>query len=75
MKTIAKLSLVAACAATLAGCGYTRGERAATGALGGAAAGAVLGGDLTGAVVGGAVGAAAGAVTAPENRERAPYRR
>ncbi|MGE4062533.1 MAG: hypothetical protein AB7E79_04115 [Rhodospirillaceae bacterium] len=57
-------------AATLAGCGYSRGERALTGGAIGAGAGAVGGAvlgynPLAGAVIGGAAGAIGGAVTAP----------
>ena len=55
---------------SLAGCGYSRGERAVSGGLLGAGAGAgvsaVTGGNVgTGALVGGGVGAAGGALTAP----------
>lgn len=53
-------------------CGYTRGDRAlsgaAIGAAGGAAIGAATGGDpVTGAIIGGAGGAAVGAVTKPRD--------
>jgi len=53
---------------TLAGCGYSRGDRAASGGMLGAGAGvgvAVLtgGNPLAGAVIGGAAGAVGGAVT------------
>ncbi len=52
----------------LAGCGYSTGDRAASGGLlgagTGAAIGAVTGGSpLTGALIGGAVGAVGGAAT------------
>lgn len=52
----------------LAGCGYSRGDRAVSGGLlgagGGAAIGAVTGGSpLTGAAIGGAAGALGGALT------------
>lgn len=52
----------------LAGCGYSTGDRAASGGLLGAGAGAgiaaVTGGSpLTGALIGGAVGAVGGAAT------------
>jgi osmotically inducible lipoprotein OsmB len=55
-------------AGTLAGCGYSRGDRAASGGLigagGGAAIAAVAGGSpLTGALIGGGVGALGGALT------------
>ncbi len=56
----------------LAGCGYSTGDRAASGGLlgagTGAAIGAVTGGSpLTGALIGGAVGAVGGAVTSPND--------
>ena len=56
----------------LSACGYSRGERALSGAgigaAGGAAIGAITGGDpLTGAVIGGAAGAATGAFTDPDD--------
>lgn len=52
----------------LAGCGYSRGDRAASGGLigagGGAAIGALTGGSpLTGALIGGGAGALGGALT------------
>ena len=55
-----------------AGCGYSTGDRAASGGLIGAGAGATVGAvtggnPLTGAVVGGAIGAVGGAVTRPED--------
>jgi osmotically inducible lipoprotein OsmB len=62
-------SLVAlALAACLAGCGYNRGDRAASGGLLGAAGGAgvaaITGGSpLVGAAIGGAAGALGGAAT------------
>ena len=54
----------------LAGCGYTPGDRAASGGLMGAGAGAAIaaatgGAPLVGALVGGAVGAVGGAATSP----------
>ncbi len=56
-------------ALSLAACGTTPGERAASGGLMGAGAGAAIGslyGDAgTGAVIGGVAGAAAGALTDP----------
>ena len=57
----------------LAGCGYSRGERAVSGGLLGAGAGAgvsaLTGGSVgTGALIGGGVGAAGGALTAPSRR-------
>ncbi|HEX2941601.1 MAG TPA: hypothetical protein VHO91_11175 [Rhodopila sp.] len=53
---------------SLAGCGYDRGDRAASGALIGAGSGAAItaltgGAPLVGAAVGGAVGALGGALT------------
>lgn len=64
--------VAAALILALAGCGYSKGERALSGAgIGagvGAVGGAIVGGDpVTGAVVGGAVGAAAGALTDPDD--------
>jgi osmotically inducible lipoprotein OsmB len=56
---------IAALALTMAACGTTVTERAATGALGGAAVGAVVSGDTKGALVGAAVGGVAGAATTP----------
>ncbi len=55
---------------SLAGCGYSRGERAVSGGLLGAGAGAgvsaLTGGSVgTGALIGGGLGAAGGALTAP----------
>jgi hypothetical protein len=53
---------------SLAGCGYSTGDRAVSGGLlgagGGAAVGALTGGSpLTGAAIGGAAGALGGALT------------
>jgi hypothetical protein len=58
---------------SLAGCGYSRGERAVSGGLLGAGAGAGVsaltgGGIGTGALIGGGLGAAGGALTAPSRR-------
>jgi hypothetical protein len=63
-------ALLLATALLLAGCGYSPGDRAASGGLMGAGAGAVIaaatgGAPLVGALVGGAVGAVGGAVTSP----------
>lgn len=60
--------LLAAAALGLGACGYSTGDRAASGALLGAGAGAgvsaVTGGGVgTGALIGGGVGAAGGALT------------
>lgn len=65
--------------AALTACGYSRGERALSGAgigaAGGAAIGAITGGDpLTGAVIGGAAGAATGAFTDPDDLNLDPNR-
>ncbi|HTC10495.1 MAG TPA: hypothetical protein VK726_17160 [Acetobacteraceae bacterium] len=62
--------VLVAMAVGLAGCGYTPGDRAASGGLMGAGAGAAIaaatgGAPLVGALVGGAVGAGAGALTSP----------
>lgn len=64
-KSFTAMLLAAATAATLAACGTTPTERAATGALGGAAVGAAVSGDTKGALIGGAIGGVAGAATAP----------
>jgi len=58
---------------SLAACGTSRSERAASGGLIGAGAGALVGGNLTGALVGGAVGAGAGYATG-EDRDRHRHR-
>jgi hypothetical protein len=60
--------LLASLTLALAGCGYNRGDRAASGGLIGAAGGAGIaaltgGAPLVGAAIGGAVGAVGGAVT------------
>jgi osmotically inducible lipoprotein OsmB len=65
MRKLTILASAAALSLTLAACGTTTTQRAATGALGGAAVGGVVGGDLTGAAVGAAVGGVAGAATTP----------
>ena len=67
-RTLAKALVVASLGLALAGCGYSTGDRAASGGLLGAGAGAgiaaVTGGSpLTGALIGGAVGAVGGAAT------------
>jgi len=61
----------------LAGCGYSPGDRAASGGLigagGGAAIAAVTGGSpLVGAAIGGAAGAIGGAVTNPHDVNLGP---
>ncbi len=58
------------CGLMLSACGYSQGDRAASGGLIGAGAGATIGaltgGSLVGgALIGGAVGAVGGAVTSP----------
>lgn len=65
MRTILKAAPFAAIAMTLAACGTTVTERAATGALGGAAVGGIVSGDAKGALAGAAIGGVAGAATAP----------
>ncbi len=60
--------VVAGFTLALAGCGYSQGDRAASGALIGAAGGAGIaaltgGAPLVGAAIGGAAGAIGGAVT------------
>ena len=67
-RSIATALVLASLGLTLTGCGYSTGDRAASGGLLGAGAGAgiaaVTGGDpLTGALIGGAAGAVGGAVT------------
>ncbi len=69
---VAPTLVVAILGLTLAGRGYSTGDRAASGGLigagGGAAIGAVTGGSpLTGALIGDAVGAVGGAVTSPND--------
>lgn len=69
MKTFAAVACVVL---ALSACGYSRGERALSGAGIGAAAGAVgaavLGANpATGAIIGGAAGAATGALTDPDD--------
>ena len=64
----ARWMLLASLTLALAGCGYNRGDRAASGGLIGAAGGAGIaaltgGAPLVGAAIGGAVGAVGGAVT------------
>ena len=67
-RTIATTLVLAGFALSLAGCGYSTGDRAVSGGLlgagAGAAVGAVTGGSpLTGALIGGSIGAVGGAVT------------
>jgi osmotically inducible lipoprotein OsmB len=69
-RTIALRALAGTLLLALAACGYTPGQRAASGGLlgagGGAALGAVTGvGAGTGALVGAGAGALGGAVTSP----------
>jgi osmotically inducible lipoprotein OsmB len=68
MDRLAKWILAAAIMLSLAGCGYTRSDRALSGGLIGAAGGAGIaavtgGAPLVGAAIGGAAGALTGAVT------------
>ena len=75
MKKVIPVSMVML---ALSACGYSRGDRALSGAgIGAGAVGAaVLGADpLAGAVIGGAAGAITGAATAPENDDRRYDRR
>lgn len=70
LRATATTTLLAAMALGLAGCGYSPGDRAASGGLIGAGTGAAIaaatgGAPLVGALVGGGVGAVAGAVTSP----------
>ena len=72
MHRVVKWIAVAALVPFLAGCGYSRGDRAASGGLIGAAAGAgvaaVTGGSpLVGAAIGGAAGAIGGAATSGQD--------
>lgn len=67
-RPVITLLLLAGVAGSLAGCGYSRGDRAASGGLIGAGSGAgiaaVTGGSpLTGALIGGGAGALGGALT------------
>ena len=66
------LALLALAGLGLGACGYSTGDRAASGGLLGAGAGAGVGaltgtGVGTGALVGGAAGAAGGALTSPSS--------
>jgi len=67
-----KLAVLLALGGSLAACGNTPGDRAASGGMIGAGTGAAIGAatggsPLTGALVGGAVGAVGGAVTSPND--------
>jgi osmotically inducible lipoprotein OsmB len=67
-RALAKTLVLASLGLALAGCGYSTGDRAASGGLIGAGAGAGLGAvtggsPLTGALIGGGIGAVGGAVT------------
>ncbi|HEY1931848.1 MAG TPA: hypothetical protein VGG99_07550 [Acetobacteraceae bacterium] len=71
-RNIATTLVLASLGLALAGCGYSPGDRAASGGLLGAGAGvavaAVAGGPLiAGALIGGAVGAVGGAATSPND--------
>lgn len=68
MRRATTMSLMITIAFGIAGCGYSPGDRAASGGLmgagGGAAIAAVTGGSpLTGALIGGGAGALGGALT------------
>ena len=70
LRATASTTLLAAMALGLAGCGYSPGDRAASGGLIGAGTGAAIaaatgGAPLVGALVGGGVGAIGGAITSP----------
>jgi osmotically inducible lipoprotein OsmB len=65
MRKLIITASAAIAALSLAACGTTMTQRAATGALGGAAVGGVVSGDLEGAAVGAAIGGVAGAATTP----------
>jgi osmotically inducible lipoprotein OsmB len=72
-ESMKKLVILAALAASLAGCGHTTGTRAVTGGLIGAGGGALVGGATgvgagTGALIGGVGGAGVGALTTPNKR-------
>lgn len=76
-RTLPKLGLLALLALGMAGCGYTPGQRAFSGAGIGAAGGAVLGAatggnPLTGALIGGAGGALLGGLTSPRTLDLGP---
>ncbi|MEJ0018656.1 MAG: YMGG-like glycine zipper-containing protein [Acetobacteraceae bacterium] len=67
-RVIAAALMLAGLATGLSGCGYSTGDRAASGGLLGAGAGATIGAvtggsPLTGALIGGGVGALGGAAT------------
>jgi hypothetical protein len=65
------LAVLASAALGLSGCGYSTGDRAASGGLLGAGTGAAIGsfsGNAgAGALIGGAAGAAGGALTGPDS--------
>lgn len=70
LRATATTTLLVTMALGLAACGYSPGDRAASGGLIGAGAGAAIaaatgGAPLVGALVGGGVGAIGGAVTSP----------
>jgi osmotically inducible lipoprotein OsmB len=71
MKRITLPVVLALATVSLAGCGYTQGDRALSGGLIGAGTGAVIGslsGSAgTGAIIGGVGGAALGAFTDPHS--------
>jgi hypothetical protein len=76
MHKIFSLTAALALAITLAGCGYTPEQRAASGAALGGATGAALGastgGGVGAALAGGALGAATGAIVGANTRPAPP---
>ena len=72
LPNISRVFVLSGLCLALAGCGYSQGDRAASGGLLGAGAGAgvaaLTGGSVVGgALIGGAVGAVGGAVTSPDD--------
>ena len=69
MRRITLAAIVLVSLTALGGCGYSRGDRAVSGAGIGAGVGALggwmVGAPLEGALIGGAVGAGTGAFTSP----------
>jgi osmotically inducible lipoprotein OsmB len=71
MKRMSLISIVGAALLMLAGCGYSRSDRALSGAAigagAGAAGGAIAGHPAAGAAIGAGAGAATGALTSPND--------
>lgn len=71
MKRMSLISIAAVALLAVAGCGYSRGDRALSGAAigagAGAAGGAIVGHPAEGALIGGAAGAGTGALTSPND--------